>query len=63
MLPRSGGSTGGPPEPASMPLDRDSAFLAALGASIAAHIVGAGVAAFVRPELAHAAVILRDGPV
>lgn len=46
-----------------MPLDRDSAFLAALGASIAAHIVGAGVAAFVRPELAHAAVVLRDGPV
>lgn len=41
--------------------DRDTAFLFALGASIAAHVVGAGVAALVRPEQAHAAVIRSDG--
>jgi hypothetical protein len=34
--------------------DRDSAFLLALAASIAVHVVGAGVAAFARPERAHA---------
>jgi hypothetical protein len=43
--------------------DRDSAFLLALAASIAVHVVGAGVAAFVRPERAHAAVIHREGTI
>lgn len=43
--------------------DRDSAFLLALTASIAVHVVGAGVAAFVRPEHARAAVIHSEGAV
>ena len=43
--------------------DRDSAFLLALAASIAVHVVGAGVAAFARPERARAAVIHSEGTI